>query len=179
MKKPLLSRLPKIFSKFVVVCFLIFTIVLSGAVTAFAQDEYAEQVQIVNGAILGSEDVKSYSIQNLLQGEKLSIYVEGTSGNLDPFAALLSSDQLRYVKAGEFDVQVQQAIDDERDPLLIISEYADAHFLAWDDDGGGGFSSAFEYTIPAEGDYYLLVLSSPFTDSFGAYGVHVYKLGFK
>jgi hypothetical protein len=168
-KKLLSSLLPKIFSKIVIVCFLIFAIVLSGAVTAFAQDEYAEQVQIVNGVIFGSDDFRTYTVSFLKQGEKLSVYVEGTSGNLDPFVALLSSDQLSNIKLGDFDAQVQQAIENERDPLLVVSEYADQHFLVWDDDGGGGFSSAFEYIIPADGDYYLLVLSSPFTNSFGEF----------
>ena len=64
---------------------------------------------------------------------------------------------------------MQLAIDNQRDPLLVVSEFADNKFLAWDDDSGGGFSSAFEYTIPADGDYHLIVLSSPFTQSFGEF----------
>ena len=153
MKRPLLPRLPKIFSKTVIVCFLIFAIVLSGAVTAFAQDEVAEQVQIVNGAIFGSDDIRAYTVNDLSQGEKLSVYVEGTSGNLDPFIALLSSDQLGKVKFADFDAEVQLALDNNRDPLLVISEFSNKYFSAWDDDSGGGFSSALEYTIPADGNY--------------------------
>jgi hypothetical protein len=168
-KKLLLSRLPKIFSKIVIVYFLIFAIVLSGAVTAFAQDEYAEQVQIVNGVIFGSDDFRTYTVSYLKQGEKLSVYVEGTSGNMDPFVALLSSDQLNNAKFRDFDAEVQQAIDSNRDPLLVISEYANKNFSAWDDDSGGGFSSALEYTIPTDGNYHLVIVSSPFTQSFGEF----------
>jgi hypothetical protein len=163
------SHILNIFGKIIITGLVVFTIVLPAAATGLAQRELSEQVQVLNGTIFGTDDINSYTMHNLLQGEKLSVYVEGTSGNLDPFAALLSSDQLSNVKLGEFDAQVQRAIDNQRDPLLVVSEYADTNFLAWDDDGGGGFSSAFEYIIPADGDYYLLVLGSPFTDSFGEF----------
>ena len=169
MKNYIVSDKLKLFGKIVNLSILVLAIVLSGVITVAAQDEFADQVQIVNNAIFHSDDLNIYTAQSLLQGEKLYVFAEGTSGNLDPFVALLSSDQLSNIKPGEFDAEVQKAIDEQRDPLLVVSEYADKNFLAWDDDSGGGFSSAFEYIIPADGDYYLLVLGSPFSHSFGEF----------
>ena len=78
--------------------------------------------------------------------------LRGLSGNLDPFVALLSTDQLTGSRAGEFNEEVKLAIENNRDPLLVVSEFSDRNFLAWDDDSGGGFAAAFEYTIPTDGD---------------------------
>jgi len=173
MKKSLLFRSQNIFGKFSLAFFLVLTIALSGAATVFAQSEFAERVQILNGTIFGPEDVKNYTMVNLLQGEKVYVYVQGTSGNLDPFVALFSTDQWTGSKAGEFNEEVKLAIDNNRDPLLVVSDFADQNFLAWDDDSGGGFSAAFEYTIPRDGDYHLVVISSPFTQSFGDFQLAV------
>lgn len=173
MKKSLLSLIPIIFGKIGILCFLVFAIALSGVATVFAQSDHPEQVQIINGRIFGQEEVKDYAIPALLQGDKLYFHVQGISGNLDPFAALLSSDQLSGSRKGDFDDEVKLAVENNYDPLLVVSDFADRNFLAWDDDSGGGFSAAFEYTIPVDGDYHLVVISSPFSESFGNYQITV------
>ena len=172
-KKSLLTQIPYKFGKIGVIFFWVFAIVLSGTATVFAQSELTELVQILDGRIFGPEDSKQYALPNLLQGDTLYVYVQGISGNLDPFVALLSSDQLKGVKASEFYEEVDLAIENKRDPLLVVSDYADRKFLAWDDDSGGGFTAAFEYSIPIDGSYYLVVISSPFTQSFGDYQLTV------
>ena len=106
MKKSLLSRPQYIFSKFVIGCFIIGTFILSGVATVFAQSESIELVQNLTGNIFGEDDIKSYSLENLLQGDKVYVHVQGTSGNLDPFVALLSTDQLDGSKSGEFNEEV-------------------------------------------------------------------------
>jgi hypothetical protein len=157
------------FRKFTLIVLLVIIVTLISTIGGAAQVEESERVQIINGRIFGSEDVERYTLENLLQGDKLYIHVQGTSGNLDPFIALLSSDQLTGTKAGEFEQAVQSAIANNRDPLLAVSEYADSNFLAWDDDSGGGLSAAIEFTIRQDGDYHLGIISSPFTNSFGDY----------
>lgn len=142
-----------------------------GVPTVAAQDGDTEtiNVQLFDGSIADSDDLKNYTLINLSQGDKLYIYVKGMSGNLDPFVALLTPEQLSGTKAGEFDKEVQQAIEENRDPLLVLTDFSDRNFLAWDDDSGGGFSAAIEFTVPEDGTYHLVVLSSPFTNSFGNY----------
>lgn len=134
-----------------------------------ASAQSAAQVQEFRGNIPQSGGVNSYALANLQQGRKLSVHVQGTSGNFDPFAALIRSDQQIEAIAADFNAQVDQAQQENRDPLVLIAEVANQNFLAWDDDSGGGFSAAFEFTIPADGSYQLLIFRTPFTDSFGDY----------
>jgi hypothetical protein len=160
-------------SKIIVVFWLSFVIVLSVIMPVFAQIERVERVQTLYGNIYGEDDIKDYTLANLRQGDKLYVHVQATSGNLDPFTGLLSTTQLRGERKRDFDEEVKLAIENNRDPLLVVSEFADQNFLVWDDDSGGGFSAAFEYAIPEDGDYHLVVISSPFTDSFGDYQLTV------
>ena len=67
---------------------LVILITLLGTITVAAQSENPEQVQKLSGRISGSDDVKNYMLTNLLQGDKLYVHVQGTSGNLDPFDKL-------------------------------------------------------------------------------------------
>jgi hypothetical protein len=69
----------------------------------------------------------------------------------------------------DFVTEVNLAIAEGRDPLVAISQIADGLFLAWDDDSGAGYAAAFEFTVPADGDYRLLVTSTPAQDTFGNY----------
>ncbi len=159
--------------KFSLFLLLVFITTLMSSASVAAQVEHQERVNILDGRLFGSEDIKNYTLVNLLQDDKLYVRVQSTSGNLDPFVALLSADQITSQKSGEFDEEVQQAIESGHDPLLVVTEFSDSNFLAWDDDSGGGFSSAFEYTVPEDGVYHLVIISSPFTNSFGDYQLFV------
>ena len=163
--KPHPFSFPHSFYRFSLALILIFAVAILSATSVAAQSDSPEIVDAILGKIFGSEDTKTYTLENLAQGDTVYVHVQGISGNLDPFVALLSSDQLAETKAGKFDEEVQQAIANNRDPLLVVKEFSNAHFLAWDDDSGSGFSAAFEFTIPQDGDYHLIVISSPFTDT--------------
>ena len=164
---------PHTFNRLGFTIILVFVVILLSTFTVAAQVEHTEHVNILDGSIFGSDNSKSYTLVNLLQDDKLYVHVQGTSGNLDPFVALLSSDQLTGVKTGEFDEEVEQAIKSNRDPLLVVTEFSNNNFLAWDDDSGEGFSSALEFTIPEDGIYHLVIISSPFSNSFGDYQLMV------
>lgn len=43
----------------------------------------------------------------------------------------------------------------------MIPAFADDLFVTWDDDSGVGYAAAFEYPVPADGDYHLMVISTP------------------
>ncbi len=163
------SVYPTIIKRFRMVTALAFAlaIVLGSAVTTLAQ--HPASVQEVEGTIASPDEAKGYLLENLTEGRDLYVYVEATSGNLDPFIALLPSDYQPGTLGAEFSAEVDQAIAENRDPLLVVADFSDRNFLAWDDDNGSGFSAAFEYAIPADGDYLLTVISSPFNESFGNY----------
>jgi len=42
-------------------------------------------------------------------------------------------------------------------PLLDLPALRDQYALAWDDDSGPGYSLPYQFTVPEDGDYYLLV----------------------
>ena len=148
-----------------------FSLLLAFAITlvlwlpASAQD--TERVQELRGSINNLGEARGYRLNNLEGGRTLYVYVEATSGNLDPFTGLLSSDFQPGSLSAQFQSEVDLAISQNRDPLLVVPSLANENFYAWDDDSGGGFSAAFEFVVPSSGDYLLAVFSSPFNPSTG------------
>ncbi len=133
-----------------------------------AQAQSDGPVQVLSGRIEPRGNV-FYVIPNLKQGETLYVYVEGTSGNLDPAVGLVDTDLNSKILRETFRAEIDQAIVAGRDPLVVIPEIANDFFLIWDDDGGTGYAAAFEFTAPADGDYRLLVSSTFAKPSFGHY----------
>jgi hypothetical protein len=134
-----------------------------------AQAQEAGQVQVLTGRVDERAAGAWYLLPSLKQGQTLYVYVEGTSNNLDPLAALGDSSVKAGTLGGQFASDVEQAIREGRDPLRVLPEFADKYFLAWDDDSGQGYAATFEFLIPADGDYQLLVTNSPFNETFGTY----------
>ncbi|MDG6256107.1 MAG: hypothetical protein QCH35_00755 [Methanomicrobiaceae archaeon] len=118
---------------------------------------------------LGPEQAAIYLLPGLQEGQTVYVYAEGVSGNLDPFAAIAPPDTPPGLRAN-FDAEVEQAIEEGRDPLQVVPEFSDRYFLAWDDDGGEGYDAAFQYTVPDKGDYILIVTNSPAkSETFGRF----------
>jgi hypothetical protein len=68
----------------------------------------------------------------------------------------------------DLDEAARQALD----PAQAIKALRDKYSLVWDDDSGEGYAAAFEYEIPNDGDYVLLVsgaLSTLGRDTYGDY----------
>lgn len=126
------------------------------------------QVEILTGHTSPGKDV-FYILPNLKKGTSLYVYADGTAGNLDPFIALSDTSLDRQGLARDFNTKIDQAIEDDQDPLAVIPDFANKHFLAWDDDSGNGYAAAFTLNVPADGDYQLIVSSSPAKDTLGHY----------
>jgi len=174
--KSLHAHFPSCRPKIFLVSLLVFSLALVQVIRVAAKnanDSSTPQVQIIQGNIPNADTIRTYLITNLASGDDISVCVQGTSGNLDPFAALLSKEQMDNLVVGSFGEEVQKAIDEHRDPIAVVSEFSNKNFSAWDDDSGDGFSAAFEYTIPKDGDYYLIMLASPFSETFGNYKLTV------
>jgi hypothetical protein len=129
-----------------------------------AQDEGAVQeifgtVELDGGLI--------YRIDGLSEGDRLYIYTDRTSGNLDPIVAITpvgpSADELR----AQYGDALAQAVAGGEDPLVAIPQIVDELFLAWDDDSGDGYAALLEFVVPEDGDYQLVLISSLTTDTFG------------
>jgi hypothetical protein len=110
-----------------------------------------------------------YHIPLLREGETLYVYVEGISGNLDPFVGLsdtrLESESLSEAFWGE----IERVIEEGGDPLVALPEIYEEFFVFWDDNSGPGYDAAFEFAVPADGEYFILVSRTPSKDTFGGF----------
>jgi len=133
------------------------TLLLAPLGGARAQDLPA--VQEIHGSLApGQIDV--YRLAGLKQGQILDAYLENSSGNLDPILAILSDDENLSATLESFQNAVAELAASSTQPLLDLPALRDQYALAWDDDGGPGYSAALQFTAPEDGDYFLVVSSS-------------------
>ena len=149
---------------YALIIILLVTIQLAGAVLP----DGAAQVQIIDGQILPGQSVW-YTLPGMRGGETISVYAEGTSGDLDPFAAITPVQYNTTVMRTQFRAGVNHSIAVGQDPLRVIPEMSDQYFAAWNDDGGEGYAASFSYRIPADGTYHVVILGSPASQTSGTY----------
>lgn len=121
---------------------------------------------------LEAGDADAYLVRNLQPGDRLTVSMRTTSGNLDPLVGISDTALTAAELRTEYVAAVQSAIAADEDVSLSLNGVRDQYFLAWDDDGGDGYSSYLEYTIPAAGDYRITTaaaLSSLGRSTFGDY----------
>lgn len=141
----------------------------AGIGPALAQEDGA--VQALTGRIEPGE-VLLYLLPDLQQGQRLYLYVEPTSGNLDPIVGVVDPGVDPEDLESAFETAFDRAVAAGSDPLEALEEARDQFTLAWDDDSGGGLTPALEFEVPADGDYRLVLagaLSAGGGESFGAY----------
>lgn len=140
--------------------FALLGILLLGAAqpSAQAQDDTPQiRVQQLEGRVEAGAGMDVYRIANLAPGDVIYAYMRATSGNLDPFVALLdgSADlvdlQTRYLD------DLQQLYAAEGEFAAGLEQIRGRYFLAWDDDSGQGYAAALEYPVSAGGDYLLII----------------------
>lgn len=154
--------------------FALFLIALVICLIVGADPGYAQsgaRVQELTG-VIDPGGYAVYRISGLKQGQRLYIYVETTSGNLDPLASLIDSSVDITTELEAYQMAVEDAVRQGLDPSQTINDLRDQSTLLWDDDSGEGYAAAFEYPIPQDGDYLLLVsgaLSSLGRETFGSY----------
>ncbi|MGB7116390.1 MAG: hypothetical protein WBD56_09620, partial [Anaerolineales bacterium] len=159
-----INKLPK--AVLAVIPVLLALTLVVGLNPAFAQGKHA--VQVINDQLALNER-HLYILKNLQPGDTLYVYLEGTSGNLDPLAALADARIGAETLGKAYENNLLRVIEEGRDPLEAIPEIADELFLTWDDDGGEGYDAAFSFEVQYEGEYLLVVTDSPGSSSSGDY----------
>ena len=139
------------------VALILLLILLPITTNTYAQE--SGQVQELTGKINPGK-FRSYLLPDLRQGQTLYVYAAGTSGNLDPFVGLVDTNFELQMALVEYGAELDRLVAEGLDPLLAVEELRDQFLLEWDDDGGGGLASAFEFPVPGDGDYRLLVAGS-------------------
>ncbi len=151
----------------VLVSSLVITLILAaGVVPGHAQEWISVQVLTQR---IEAGDIHYYQLPDLNAGETLSVYVVGTSGNFDPFTALVDGGVEPSELEESFFAEVEQAVANGEDPFVALPQITRSIFVAWDDDSGGGYDAVFSKIILKDGDYQLLISSSPGRKTFGDY----------
>jgi hypothetical protein len=128
-------------------------------------------VQELSGTIDAGEAVL-YLLSDLRQGQRLAVYAQPTSGNLDPIVGILGTDVDPEAFEAAYEAALDRVLAEGVDPLEGVEAVRDEYSLAWDDDSGGGLTAALEFEVPVDGDYRLLVggaLSALGRQTFGDY----------
>jgi hypothetical protein len=125
-------------------------------------------IQDISGHLELKENIV-YKLTRLKQGETLYVYMKGTSGDLDPLAGLLKPG-IDFKTAREtYLAEWEKGVAAGRDPLVVIPETLNKFSLIWNDDFGGMYDASFQFKVPANGDYSLLVRSTLARETSGSY----------
>jgi len=126
------------------------------ALNLYADEALPGPVQVLTGRI-DADEVVFYRLLDMKAGQKLMIRLEATSGNLDPAFGVASGtiDATKFEEIYEEADEVAAAKGG--DPIAAMEALRRKHFLAFDDDGGGGLTAALEFEIPQDGEYEILL----------------------
>lgn len=154
----------------IIFCFAVVLALLTVPPAMGAPTDGAAGVQVLTGTI-ENDAVAVYSLPGLGAGETLTVAMNRTSGDLDPFVAIGGPEVLEEGFRERYDRTVETALARSTDPLVAIPAIADDLFYAWDDDSGTGYAAALTWTVPESGDYVLLAAGTPMEDTFGDYQI--------
>jgi hypothetical protein len=118
------------------------------------------RVQVANGHLDVQESLL-YDLPGLKQGETLYLYAEGTSGNFDPLVGLLKTAVDVAAAREQFRKEREKILANQPNSPEALAPLFDRYFLDWDDDSGAGYAACLKLTIPADGDYRLVLASTP------------------
>lgn len=151
---------------------LVFVAGLGASVLA-ARAQAEGQVQQLSGYIERGT-IAQYRLPDLQQGQTIDVFAAATSGNLDPFVAIVDGEADVATMQIELRSAFDLALAAGEPPLEAIGRLAGETFLAWNDDDGEGSSSAvLVFPVPESGDYQLVLFSSPLQVTFGNYGLTI------
>ena len=162
---PIVLQMRTAWRRMVLICLLVgFTlgvIVQSERASLYAQEQDpAQPVQLVSGRLEPGAGQEVYLLDGLQAGDTLYATLHATSGNLDPFLAVLDARIDFAASEAEFQAEMQELLVTGGDVSLAVEELYDRSFLSWDDDGGDGYAAALEFPITTSGDYYLVASSA-------------------
>lgn len=140
-------------------CLVLITVgMLSWAGSASAQDQIGRVQKITERLHAGETD--AYILKDLQPGDKLTVSMRATSGNLDPIVGILTTTMPLEEILTRYQTDVQSLLAENEDVALALDEVRGQYFLAWDDDSGDGYAAALEYVVPTAGNYMITASAS-------------------
>ena len=151
----LLCRLPFLRNRFLS-CLLV-GIGILGLLSATVRGAHSrpgpEAVQVMTG-YLDPGERQVYDLPNLKKHDTLYVHMARVSGNLDPLVAVADTK----LDLDSFDARLKITLQKSpENHFKAFRGLLDSSFLAWNDDVGQGSDAALKFTVPADGDYKLLV----------------------
>ena len=137
---------------------LLVMVMLGRASFAAAQDEPAGVQRITDRLHAG--EIHAYRLKDLRAGDRLTFSMKATSGDLDPAIGITDTSSSPQEFITRMRADIQRLVSKSNDPALALNEVRNRYLLAWDDDTGDGYAAAFNFDVPASGDYVLLATSS-------------------
>ncbi|MFZ5447278.1 MAG: hypothetical protein ACOZFS_01375 [Thermodesulfobacteriota bacterium] len=123
---------------------------------AGGQGGASPQVQITTGYLYPGER-EVYHLPDLKRGDTLYIYMQRLSGNLDPLFAVADGQFQMKMFDEQLNAKLQKT---PHSPYSVFRDLLETFYLAWDDDSGQGSDAALKFSIPADGNYKIVVAGS-------------------
>jgi hypothetical protein len=142
---------------------LMVVVMLGQADHAAAQDQAARVQRITRRLQAG--DIHAYALKSLQAGDRLTVTMRSTAGNLDPAVGILDSSAPLKDVIARYRADLQRLPAENDSVALALDSLRNRYFLVWDDDSGPGYAAALTYVVPRPGDYFVIV-----TDSLSAFG---------
>ncbi len=133
-------------------------LMLLPASPSVAQEEPARTQRIT--ARLQAGETHAYLLQDLQQGDRLTLSLRATAGNLDPLIGIVDTAVPLDEAMAAYQADLQRLLAENESAAQAVEALRNKYFLAWDDDSGDGYASALVYDVPVQGDYVLLAGSS-------------------
>ena len=132
---------------------LLMMAVVNQASPSAAQDQPA-RVQRITGR-LRAGDTHAYLLKDLQAGDRLTVSMRSTAGDLDPAIGILDTTIPLQETMTRYRADIQRLLAGNESVALALDEVRNRTFLAWDDDSGDGYAAALDYVVPTSGDYML------------------------
>lgn len=154
--------------------FLVGTFLLWNAGPATAQEQ-SDLVRVINGRLQPGE-THAYLLRDVRAGDRISLAMRATSGNLDPVVGIMEANRSLAEVDAAYRADTARLVAESENIALDLADLRQRYFMAWDDDGGDGYTALLEYTFPASGDYRVIAgasLSTLGRATAGDYELHI------
>lgn len=125
-------------------------------------------VQVLSGRLEAGQSVL-FALPGLKAGTQLRFRAEGLDGSLDPLLAVLKPGLDLERARIDYRERYQRLRAGRTEDPAAYAALLDEYVLAQADDSAGGYAADLDFTVPADGDYRLLLSASPLRPGFGGY----------